>query len=118
MENNTVENIQYLQIQIPDLNNTPYIIKSIVLNEKTYYFEYFWNLRHGKAYLSIYLIVDNNKVYLVKNRHLTIFLNVSEYIFDSENWSGNLFFDSIDSSYISDYTQQNISEKYILRYIP
>ena len=43
---------------------------------------------------------------------------VIKYISDYDNWSGSLYFDSIDLSQGFDYTQENISSEYILRYIP
>ena len=46
---------EHYLIEIPDLNESPYMIVPVVLNNKTYYFEYKWNIREQKVYLAIYI---------------------------------------------------------------
>lgn len=108
---------QITVISIPDLNENPYIIQDVILNNKTYYFEYFWNIRHNKAYLSIYILIDNEKVYLIRNKQLTILINLTKYIdMSNDYWAGNLYFCSKDVSNICDYNQQNIYTDYQIIY--
>ena len=105
------------KIAIPDLDSTPYCIVTQVLNNTTYYFEYTWNIRHDKAYLSIYIILNDEKIYLLRNKLLTVGINLSKYIYNSDNWTGNLYFEYSDFSYNFDYNQNNISTDYVLRYV-
>ena len=44
-----------VSIKIPDLLHSPYIIQPIPLNNQLYFFAYTWNIRHSRAYLSIYI---------------------------------------------------------------
>ena len=111
-------NITYYDISIPDLNEYPYTIDPVVLNNKTYYFEYKWNIREQKAYLAIYILTNNTKNYLLRSTGLVLFNNLAKYIFDADNWAGKLYFDSISMSEIYNYNQENISKEYKLRYIP
>lgn len=105
----------YNTISIPDLSDTPYCTHVHILNNRSYYFEYFWNIRHGKAYLSIYIILNDEKVYLIRNQGLTCDLEISKNI-NNENWSGYLYFSGIDISQEYDYSQDNISTNYQLIY--
>ena len=119
IELEAIENVPYYSLEIPNLSDTPYIIKSEVLNNRTYYFEYFWNNRHQRAYLSIYILSNSEKVYLMRNKSLLPLINLSKYIInDNENWSGSLYFDSTDLGQGYNYNQENISTEYQLRYIP
>lgn len=109
---------EYYTIEIPNLNESPYIISPIVLNNRTYYFEYKWNIREQKAYLAIYILIDNTKNYLLRSIGLTIYNDVSKYIYDADNWSGELYFKPISLDTTSNYNQQNISTNYELSYVP
>ena len=109
---------EYYLIQIPNLDNEPYSIIPIVLNNKTYYFEYKWNIREEKAYLSIYLLIDNSKLYLIKNRGLVLFYDLTKHIQDRDNWSGELYLKPINISNYYNYNQNNISTDYELSYVP
>lgn len=102
------------EIQIPDLFENPYIIKNHVLNNKTYYFEYTWNNRQDKAYLSIYYLENNIKTYILRGLCLKNWINISNHIY-YENWIGELFFTSYNLDMI-DYTPTTISTDFFLLY--
>ena len=113
----TTDGEHYL-IDIPDLNESPYSIVPIVLNTKTYYLEYKWNIRSQSAYLSIYILNNNNKIYLIKNIGLVLYNDLAKYIYSQDNWSGELYLipKQLTNNYI--YNQQNISTDYQLSYVP
>ena len=104
----TTDGEHYL-IEIPDLNESPYSIIPAVLNNRTYYFEYKWNIREQKAYLAIYILTNNNKTYLLRSIGLTLYNDVAKYIHDADNWSGELFLKPVSLNTTSNYNQQNIS---------
>jgi len=109
---------EHYLIEIPNLSDMPYVSVPLILNNKIYYFEYIWNIRHEKAYLSIYMLVDNNKKYIVSNSCLTLFNNITRYVTDLENWSGELYLKPKSFSVFYDYKQDNIHLDYELSYIP
>lgn len=102
------------EIEIPDLFENPYVIKSHVLNNKTYYFEYTWNNRQDNAYLSIYYLENNLKTYILRGLRLRNWINISNHIY-YENWIGELFFTSYNLDMI-DYTPTTISTDFFLLY--
>src|SRR5574344_2058159 len=104
--------------KIMELNESQYIIYPVVLNKKTYYFEYKWNIREQKAYLAIYILIDNTKKYLLRSIGLSLYNNIAKYIFDVDNWSGELYFKPVNLDTTSNYNQQNISTNYELSYVP
>src|SRR5574344_1491483 len=104
-------------IEIPDLNNSPYVISSVVLNNKTYLFEYKWSNRQNIAYLSIYYLSNNSKVFLYKSCPLIIGNQIAKYINDLENWNGILSFYSYNDLELINYTQENISKNYYLKFV-
>lgn len=105
-------------IEIPNLDETPYIIRPVVLNTKTYYLEYKWNIRSESVFLSIYILVNNEKKYLIRQKGLVLWNNIAKDIYDIENWSGELYLIPIDGLNIYKYNQQNISTDYQLSYVP
>ena len=109
---------EHYLIEIPDLNESPYVIIPVVLNNKNYYFEYKWNIREQKAYLAIYILVNNTKNYLLRSIGITLYNNITKHIHDADNWSGELYFKPISLDTISNYNQQNISTDYQLSYVP
>lgn len=109
---------EHYLIEIPDLSESPYVIVPVVLNNRTYYFEYKWNIREQKAYLAIYILIDNTKNYLLRSMGLSLYNDVAKHINDADNWSGELYFKSISLDEISSYNQQNISTDYQLSYVP
>ena len=109
---------EHYLIDIPNLSTSPYSITPVVLNNKTYYFEYKWNIREQKAYLSIYILIDNSKVFMLKNIGLMVYNDVAKYIHDKDNWSGLLYLKPIKISNFDNYNQQNISTDYQLSYVP
>ena len=112
------EDKTYYPISIPDLNESPYIIKYTTLNNKTYYFEYKWNIRSQSCYLSIYLLENNTKIYILRSKTLVLYKDIARYVFNAENWSGQLFLKPLRISNFSNYNQQNISTDYELSYVP
>lgn len=109
---------EHYLIEIPDLNESPYMIVPVVLNNKTYYFEYKWNIREQKVYLAIYILINNNKTYLLRSLGLTLYNDIAKYIHDADNWSGELFLKPVSLDTTSNYNQQNISSNYELSYVP
>lgn len=105
-------------IEIPDLDENPYIIKPVVLNNKTYYFDYRWNNRSEHVFLSIYILVNNEKKYLLRQKGLILYNNIAKNIYDIDNWTGELYLIPIDGLNIYKYNQQNISTDYQLSYVP
>lgn len=107
--------LNYLHINIPNMVDTPYTISPIVLIDQQYYFEFHWNIRQQRCYLSIFKIQDDQRIYYVKNRVLLNNMEVSKYITKTD-WVGTLYFNSISDSYSEDYNQNDISEKFILTF--
>lgn len=102
------------KIELPNLYESPYIIKQETINNKVFYFEYFWNVRQDKAYLSIYLMDGNIKTYICKSICLTNGIDISNKI-KYDNWVGKLYFltDKLD---LNDYAPQDISSNFYLLY--
>lgn len=109
---------EHYLIEIPDLNESPYIITPVVLNNKTYYFEYKWNNRASSAFLSIYILINNTKKYLMRAKNLTLYNDIAKNIFDFDNWTGELYLRPLDLLNMYTYNQQNISTDYELSYVP
>lgn len=105
----------FLKIEIPNIFENPYIVIPQEINGESYYFEYFWNIRHEKLYLSIYLTDNDSQVYLVKNMCLTNLVEISRYIIH-DRWTGGLWLKSNISGNYSDYNIKNISTNYYLFY--
>lgn len=108
---------EYYLIDIPNLNEAPYVIAPVVLNNKTYYFEYKWSIRSHFAYLSIYILSNNTKIYLIKNIGLVLYNDLTKYIYN-DNWSGELYIVPKQLTNKYAYNQQNISTDYQLSYVP
>lgn len=102
------------KINIPNIEENPYIIQQVVLNNKTYYYEYFWNIRQQKAYISIYILINNERIYILRNKSLTNTIEISKYI-NYEDWIGNLYFvtDKLD---LNDYNRQDITSNFYILY--
>ena len=110
-----VNNVTVKNIQIPNMFLNPYVIIPIVLKDKQYFFEYYWNFRSELVYLSIYLINNNQKKYIISNISLIKGMSISDYIHD-DDWNGSLDFTNIDYSDEDFYTAKDISEKFQLIY--
>ena len=102
------------EIKMPDFFQNPYIISNYVLNNKTYYFEYTWNIRHNMAYLSIYFINNDTKTYILRGLCLKNWVNISKYIV-YQDWVGELYFISRKLDMI-DYTRATVSDDFFLLY--
>lgn len=114
---NTILNNTYRQeFLLPDLSQNPYIINMVSLKNQQFYFEYMWNIRDGRAYLSIYKIQDSEKDYYLKNRRLINNINLSKYI-RKMDWTGGLYFTSVIQDYKQDYDITTLSENFKLVYI-
>ena len=107
--------LDVLHINIPNMIDTPYTISPVVLVDQQYYFEYQWNIRQQRCYLSVFKTHDNQRIYYVKNRVLLNGLEVSRYIKETD-WVGTLYFESVSDSYGEDYNQNDISEKFVLTF--
>lgn len=103
-------------IQIPDLLNSPFVTQIVQLNSQLYFFQFHWNIRHSRAYLSIYTKKDEELNYLVKNICLIPSIVISKYIKDL-NWVGTLTFAPILNGLEEDYRQDNISTDFDIKYI-
>lgn len=107
--------LDYLSIELPNLLNYPYTINQIVLNNTLYFFEYYWNIRHQRAYLSIYIKIDNIEFYIIRNICLINGLELSKYVTDTD-WSGRLFFAVNEDSTEQDYQISNFHTDFHLNY--
>lgn len=107
--------LDYLEIQVPDLLNNPYVINQVVLNNTSYFFEYTWNIRHERVYLSIYYKIANVEFYLIRNVCLLNSLEISKYINDTD-WTGKLYFAVNTDSDEVDYRIDNFHTDFHLNY--
>lgn len=105
-----------VSIKIPDLLHSPYITQPIPLNNQLYFFAYTWNIRHSRAYLSIYIKNNDELEYLVKNKCLIPGIEISKEI-NNKNWKGVLTFDKIWNGLQDDYRQDNINIEFDIKYI-
>lgn len=108
--------MQILSIQIPNLLQNPYITQMVQLNNQLYFFQFFWNIRQERAYLSIYKKQNEELVYLIKNICLIPNIELSKKIHDTE-WQGRLYFQTVLSGQEADYRQDNIDTEFTLNYV-
>ena len=107
--------LDYQEIKLPNLLQHPYVVQQVELNGILYFFEYMWNIRHEKAYLSIYSKISGIDFYLVRNVCLICGLELSKHILD-EDWQGRLFF-APDSEYEeTEYRVDNFHDKFHINY--
>lgn len=111
----TLANMYIKEISIPDLINNPYVVALIDLKNQQYYFEFYWNIRQQRCYLSLFRLQDGVREYYIKNRMLLNNINLSKYI-TKEDWEGLLYLESITGNYQDDYTINDIGDKFVLRY--
>lgn len=112
------EILQYINmgdIDIPNLYQTPYIVVPTLLGSKQYFFEYYWNNRNNKAYLTIYTIENEKRIYFIKNVCLIRDMVISDKIYNI-NWNGVLKFQNKNNINDISYTIKDISEKFKLFY--
>lgn len=107
--------LDYLEIPVPNLLNNPYIVNQVVLNNTLYFFEYSWNIRHERAYLSIYYKIQNVEFYLIRNICLFNGIEISKYIQDLD-WNGKLYFTVNINSDEADYRVDNFHTDFHLNY--
>lgn len=103
------------QISLPKFTKSPYSICIVDLQSQQYYFQFYWNNRHQRCYLSIFRLEDGVRKYYLKNKSLKIGLNLSKYVYN-EDWEGVLRVDSYTNNAYDDYTMSDIHEKIILTY--
>lgn len=112
------EEWQYLRLQdifLPDIYETPYVIEPVTLGNQQYFFEYIWNNRSERVYLSIYLISNAEREYFVKNICLIPGIEISKNI-KKPSWNGILLFQNQDNIQDVSYTIKDISTKFKLLY--
>lgn len=112
----TIDMSSFLSIEIPDLLNNPYIIQPVKFNNQLYFFEYRWNIRYGRAFLSIYIKENNVPKYFIKNICLIPQMVLSNNIRDN-NWSGALTFASKVDRDAVDYRQDTINIDFDIKYL-
>lgn len=105
----------YSEILIPDLLNSPYITNPVILNNQLYFMEYTWNIRHQRAYFSLYTKVDDDYVYYIKSICLKPNLILSKNI-QNTDWQGQLIFTKTQYSVLDDYRQDTISTDFSIKY--
>ena len=105
----------FLSIEIPDLLNNPYVIQPVSLNNQLYFFEYRWNIRYGRAFLSIYTKENNAPKYLIKNICLLPQISLSDHI-KEDSWNGDLTFALKLNRNASDYRQDTINIDFDIKY--
>lgn len=103
------------KINLPKFTKSPYTISLISLKNQQYYFQFFWNNRQERCYLSIFKITDGVREYYLKNKMLRNGIELSKYIFKTD-WDGLLVVDSITNNFDDDYTMADIHEKFVLTY--
>lgn len=111
----SLDSLYTKEITIPDLTNSPFVISPIDLKNQQYYFEFFWNERQQKCFLSIFRLSDSQRIYYVKNICLRNGLEISKHI-NKTDWEGLLYFESIMLIFDDDYIINDIGEKFVLRY--
>lgn len=104
-----------VSIPIPDLLNYPFTTQMVQLGNQLYFFQFFWNIRHSRAYLSIYTKKNEELYYLVKNICLTPSIVISQHIQDTD-WNGTLIFAPILDGIEEDYRQDNINTEFDIKY--
>ena len=104
-------------ISIPNIYETPYCSMDVILDNTNFTFEYNYNIRADKTYLTIYRIENEEKIYLVKSFQLSTFSgNILRNSQDTAI-SGGLFFENKNNSVNdSEPTIKNISTDYQLSY--
>lgn len=112
---NLLNNSLNYDINIPNLYENPYIIVPTLLGNQQYYFEYYWNNRAEKAYLSIFKIQNEERIYYIKNVLLLKDLVISKKI-KNNDWVGFLVFQSQDGTDDVFYTIKDISTRFKLFY--
>lgn len=106
-----------VDITIPDMSKSQYLITAIQLKNQQYYFEYFWNNRTELLYLSIYKFIDGEKDYYLKNMSLINNVELSRYI-NRTDWEGSLYLKTINSPLINiEYHQDTINQIFYLKYV-
>lgn len=105
-------------ISIPNIYEQPYCYMDVTLDNVNFIFEYNYNIRADKIFLSIYRIENEEKIYLVKSFLLSTFSgNIFQNSTDSKI-SGGLFFENKNNSANdSESTIKNISTDYQLLYV-
>lgn len=106
----------FLSIEIPNLLNNPYVIQPVSLNNQLYFFEYRWNIRYGRAFLSVYTKENNTPKYFIKNVCLIPQMVLSDNIRDND-WSGALTFALKIDRDVVDYRQDTINVDFDIKYI-
>lgn len=113
---NSLNSLNNTVINIPDMVENPYVIMPQVLSDQQYYFEFHWSIRQQRCFLSLYKIKDDERIYYVKNKALLNQMDVSKYI-TATDWTGNLWFESINDNELLDYTQKDIGNNFVLKYV-
>lgn len=99
---------------IPNMYQSPYSVIPYTVNSKDFFFEFDWNIREAKAYLSIYYVEDNQVIYILRPTSLTYGYNLAKNIRD-KNWIGELFLYPYNEDVI-EYNIKNISTDFALMY--
>lgn len=104
-------------ISIPNIYETPYCSMDVILDNVNFTFEYNYNIRADKTYLTIYRIENEQKIYLVKGFQLSTFSgNILRNSKDNIIFGGLFFENKNNSSNDSEPTINNISTDYQLSY--
>lgn len=104
-------------ISIPNIYETPYCLVDVVLDNVNFIFEYNYNIRADKTYLSIYRLQGEERIYLVKSFQLSTFSGDILSNTKDTTISGKLFFErKSDSTNDAEPTIKNISTDYQLSY--
>jgi len=107
--------LEYVTINLPNILQHPYIVEQVELNGNLYFFEFAWNIRHEKVYLSIFTKKDNEDYYYVRNICLVNGIEISKHIYDTD-WSGKLFFAQIENLDETEYRVDNFHTDFCINY--
>lgn len=99
--------------QLPNLSTNPKIRLAYIINNKQYTFSFQW--LENFCLLSIYIIKDNKKLYLIKGRALTANTDLIARVKDPSLIKGTLI---IKNKYAADVeiTQNNLHTDFEMEY--
>ncbi len=99
--------------QLPNLSSNPKVRSGYIINNKQYTFSFQW--LDNFCLLSIYIIKDNKKVYLIKGRAITVNTDLIARVKDPALITGSLM---IKNKYGTDVeiTQNNFHTDFEMEY--
>lgn len=100
-------------LKLPDLSSNSYVRTTYVLNDRQYTF--IFNRCYNICFISIYFIQDNQKVYLLQTRPLTLNTDLFKRIKNDSLVTGSLYLRAKNDN-ISEITAENFSSDFEMEY--